>query len=150
MPVFKNLPVLNYGFYVAIIISSLFVIFLIFWYYISGVYFNLDLSKVYDLRVFNSNLSSKGIFAYTNGWTYNIFNMFLLSVALLKRKTILVILILCIQIYLANYNCLLNYSYLGFLKIKSVGFSLIMSIFTHIFSVFTPGRNNSSLILVTN
>ena len=99
MPIFKKLVVIKYGLNIALIISSLFVVFLIFWYYISGVYFNLDLGKVYELRTFNSNLSSEGILAYTNGWTYNIFNIFLLSVALLKRKTTLVIIIILIQIY---------------------------------------------------
>ena len=132
MPLFKNLPVLKHGFYIAIIVSSLFVVFLIFWYYISGVYFNLDLSKVYDLRVFNSNLSSKGIFAYTNGWTYNIFNMFLLSVALLKRKTILVILIICVQIY-----------FFAGSAHKAVLFMPILILFLYFFSNRTP-----SLIII--
>ena len=132
IPLFKNLPVFKHGFYIAIIISSLFVVFLIFWYYISGVYFNLDLSKVYDLRVFNSNLSSKGFFAYTNGWTYNIFNMFLLSVALLKRKTILVILIICVQIY-----------FFAGSAHKAVLFMPILILFLYFFSNRTP-----SLIII--
>nr|HIL76351.1 hypothetical protein [Rhodospirillales bacterium] len=96
---FTRLPVVRNGRRMAIFISSLFVTFLFAWYYIAGVKFNLDLSKVYEFREDNAELSSKGLLAYTNNWTYKIFNIFLIGFALHYKKYWLVLLLVCVQIY---------------------------------------------------
>ncbi len=96
---FKSLPTIKNGMFFCIAISSIFIAFLIFWYFISGVSLNLDFAQVYDFRSENQDIAAKGILGYTNNWTYKIFSMYLLAVALLYRKFFLAVLIVCIQIY---------------------------------------------------
>jgi len=96
---FRKLPTVKGGLTYAVVISAMFVIFLINWYYISGVSFNLDLKKVYDFRIDNQDLAGGALFSYTNNWTFKIFNMFLLSVALLYSRFFLALLIMVVQVY---------------------------------------------------
>ena len=96
---FKNMPVIKDGRSFAIIISMLFVGFLIFWYFFSGVNLNLNFSKVYEFRIDNMNLSGGGILNYTNNWTPQIFNIFLFAIALFYRKYFIVVILFFIQVY---------------------------------------------------
>jgi len=96
---FSRLPTIKNGCRIAIFTASLFVVALMFWYYIAGVKFNLDFSKVYDFRADNAELSSRGILAYTNNWTYKIFNIFLIGFALHYKKYLVVVMLVLIQIF---------------------------------------------------
>lgn len=96
---FKRLKTIKDGNKIAIAISLLFVCFLVFWYFKTGVSLNLDLSKVYQYRNENAELSSGGILAYTNTWTYQIFNIYLLAIFLFRKNFLLVAVILIIQIF---------------------------------------------------
>jgi hypothetical protein len=96
---FGGLPFIRSGRAVGISISLFFVGFLVIWYFISGVSFNLDFSKVYEFRAENADLSSGGILAYTNNWTYQVFNVFLMALALFYRRFVLFLLFVLIQVY---------------------------------------------------
>lgn len=96
---FRKLKTIKDGNKIAIAISICFVGFLVFWYLKTGVRLNLDLSKVYQYRNENAELSSGGLLAYTNTWTYQIFTIYLLAIFLLKRNFLLVAIILIIQIF---------------------------------------------------
>lgn len=128
------------GFTVAIVISLLLTFYLVFWYPISGVRFNLDFSKVYEFRDMNSELSSPGFLAYLNTWVYKIFACFALSYFLLKKRYTLVVLIVSIFIFYFGANShksvlftplLIISMWLYFRKYNSIvaipiGFSLIV------------------------
>lgn len=96
---FRNTPVFKNGLDIVVAVSVISVVFLIFWYFVSGVSFNLDLSKVYDFRDVNAEKSASGIFSYTNNWTYKIFNMTLFSLSLLYRRYFFAVLVLVVQVY---------------------------------------------------
>ncbi len=96
---FRGFPVIKNGRRVAIFISSISVVFLLVWYFIAGVKFNLDFSKVYEFREDNAELAAQGLFAYTNNWTYKICNIFLIGLALHYKKYLLVVLLLLFQVY---------------------------------------------------
>ena len=96
---FKSLPVFSNGKNIAVGISLIFVFFLLGWYYISGVYFNLDISQVYKFRQMNSELANIGILKYTNIWTYKVFIVFLMSFSLLRRKFFLFGCLCLVQVY---------------------------------------------------
>lgn len=96
---FNNIKVIRHGESIAIIVSLLFVVFLVFWYFFTGVKFNLDLSKVYDVRAENAEIAAGGILAYTNNWTYQIFTIFLMSLALRYRRFFLFFSLVVVQIY---------------------------------------------------
>lgn len=95
----KKIPIIKNGENISLYISLVFVLFLIFWYFISGVELNLNLRKVYEFREENAELSSIGLLSYTNNWTYKIFNIFIILYALkYKKYGICVIFLLC-QVY---------------------------------------------------
>ena len=96
---FRKLPIIKNGLRYVILVSAVFVIFLIVWYYVSGVRFNLDLTKVYEFRRDNDELAGGGLLAYTNNWTFKVFNMVLLAVALLYSRYVIAIMILLVQVY---------------------------------------------------
>lgn len=96
---FRKLPTVKHGLSFALLLSSLFVIFLVIWYFISGVDFNLDLRRVYEFRSENEVLAGGSILSYTNNWTYKIFNLFLLAVALLYSRFIIATIIVLIQVF---------------------------------------------------
>lgn len=73
---------------VAVIVSTLLVLFLIAWYPASGVRYNLNFSKVYEYRQLNAELSAFGFLAYLNIWIFKVFAVFLLAYTLLKKKYI--------------------------------------------------------------
>ena len=96
---FENLYVVKDGRKLAIGLSLLFVIFLVIWYFISGVTYTLDFNKVYDFRGENAEIAANGLLAYTNNWTYQIFNVFLISLSLCYRKYFLFSILFLVQVY---------------------------------------------------
>lgn len=96
---FKRVRTVKYGREFAVGISLLFVGFLVVWYFISGARFSLNFSKVYDFRGENAELSASGLLAYTNNWTYQIFNVFLMAFSLFHRRYLWFAILLVIQIY---------------------------------------------------
>lgn len=96
---FKACPKVRNGPRLAAITSISFVFFLVVWYLISGVKLNINLENVYDFREANTKLSAIGLLAYTNSWTYQIFNTFLMSLSLFFQKYFLFLFFLVIQIY---------------------------------------------------
>ena len=95
---FKCLHIVKDGRKIAISISFLFVVFLVVWYIYSGVRLNIDFSQVYDFRAENAEVAARGVLSYTNNWTYQIFNIFLMAFCLFYRKYIWFILFFLVQI----------------------------------------------------
>lgn len=75
--------------------------YLVIWYVASGAInnFNLDPSKVYQFRKMNSQLTNLGVLTYLNIWVYKVFNLSLIAYALLKKKRILFIALLLVQVF---------------------------------------------------
>ena len=96
---FKGIPTIKNGRKISIVICTTFVLFLVVWYKIKGVTYNLDFSKVYEFRRDNKDLASVGLLAYTNNWTYKIFNIFLFSFSLYRRRYFLALLVFILQVY---------------------------------------------------
>lgn len=96
---FKKLPTFKNGLRLVVGISTIFVAFLIVWYFVSGVSFNLNFAKVYEFRSENEELTAGGILGYTNNWTYQIFSMTLFAIALMYRRYFLAVVLFLIQVY---------------------------------------------------
>jgi hypothetical protein len=96
---FRTLPIFKSGLHLVVLVSSLFVLFLILWYTLSGVSLNFNLMEVYDFRSKNRDLAGGRILNYTNGWTYNVFNMTLFAIALLARRYVIAVFIFAVQVY---------------------------------------------------
>jgi hypothetical protein len=96
---FKGIQTIKNGRKISIVICTTFVLFLVVWYKIKGVTYNLDFSKVYEFRRDNKDLASAGLLAYTNNWTYKIFNIFLFSFSLYRRRYFLALLVFILQVY---------------------------------------------------
>ena len=111
---FKGISIFKYGKHISILICTCFVLFLVVWYKLKGVSFNLDLQKVYEFRRDNKELASFGILAYINNWTYQIFNMFLFSFSLIlfssSAFSIASNLILLFSSALISLNCIILFS----------------------------------------
>ena len=87
-------------------ISFILIAYLIFWYVISGAVnnFNLDLSKVYDFREINAELTNLGFLAYLNSWVYQIFTVALMCYALLKKNYLFFGMLCLIQTFFFGVN----------------------------------------------
>ena len=96
---FKKLAIVKNGISIVVIISLIFVFFLVIWYFFSGVNLNLNFNKVYDFRGDNAELAGIGILRYINNWTYQIFNVTLFAIALLHKKYFFAFFIVVIQTY---------------------------------------------------
>lgn len=96
-----SVPYVKNGRAIAVYSSGLLIAIVVLWLLLSGAAFNLnfDLSLVYEYRSTNAELSSFGIFAYINNWVYQIFNVFLISYFLLRRKWVLFIIFCLLQIF---------------------------------------------------
>lgn len=81
-------------------LSLVMIFYLIFWYVITGAIsnFNLDLSKVYDFREINAELTNIGFAAYVNNWVYQIFSLSLLGYGFLKKNNSIIIFSLISQV----------------------------------------------------
>lgn len=108
-------PSVRQGDKLALLVSGGMMLFLVGWYFISGAKFNLSFSSVYEFRAENAELSSKGLLAYTNNWTYKVFSIFFISYFLWKRNWLLVAL-----------GCLAQVVFYGYSAHKSVLFSLLL------------------------
>jgi len=89
------------------IIISLVITFLVLVHYalVTGITnINFDLSKVYGIREEYGKAQTSGLFGYLNSWTTKVLNVFLISVALLKRKYLYAIIFICIQIIIFGYS----------------------------------------------
>ena len=85
---------------IAIVISVALTLLVLF-HYISVVglsNINFSLRKEYELRSSFGAASNSGIFGYLNSWVGGVFNIFLISVALLKKKYIWALIFIFIQI----------------------------------------------------
>ncbi|MGL3044486.1 O-antigen polymerase [Acinetobacter pecorum] len=82
-------------------ISLIMVLYLIFWYFMSGAVsnFNLDMSKVYDFRDVNAELANFGIFSYLNSWVLKVFSLSLMAYFLLKKKYVYFLVFFSIQCF---------------------------------------------------
>ncbi len=96
---FRSLAIFRGGLTLVILISILFVLFLINWFLYSGVNLNFNIMEVYDFRSENRGIAGGGILNYTNGWTYNVFNITLFSIALLFRRYAIAFIIFLVQVY---------------------------------------------------
>ncbi len=88
---------------IAIIISVIVVGVVLIHYILSGglSHINFDLSKVYELRESDYGISSNsGVFGYINSWATKVFNIFLISIAFLKKKYFYAIIFIFIQVLL--------------------------------------------------
>ncbi len=127
---------LPYGKQIAIGLS-IFMVSVVFMHYFLTVgvgHINFKLSEVYELRRSDYGIASNaGIFGYLNPWTTKVFNIFLIAIALLHRKYLLIILFVVIQILL-----------FGFSGHKSVLFSLILLAGLYIFD---KAKYHSTIII---
>lgn len=99
-----KIPTIKYGNYLVIGISIVSILFLLIWYPLSGASFNLDLFKVYEFREENEELASFGFLAYFNNWIYQVFTIFAIGYFLNKKKWILVIIIVLVQVVFYGYS----------------------------------------------
>lgn len=104
LKVFKkgfSIPFIKNGQKILQSLCSIMVVYLVLWYIVSGAVsnFNLDFSKVYEFRTLNSSLTNIGILTYLNGWVYKVFNLTLITYALYKRKKVLFIILLTVQLF---------------------------------------------------
>lgn len=99
-----HLPFIKNGRKISLVLSTLLVVFLLIWYPMSGVKYNLSFSSVYDYRTANAELSAFGLLAYLTTWIYKIFSVFLLAYSLLKKRYLLsiVLFVSFILFYMAN------------------------------------------------
>ena len=82
-------------------LSWIFIFILIGWYFVSGavVYFNINFKKVYDFRVLSADLVNVGVMSYITSWVYNVFSLYALAYALLKRNYWIVLTLILIQTF---------------------------------------------------
>lgn len=94
-------PAFSFGPFLAMFLSFIFVIYLIFWYLHTGAYrfMNFNLLAVYESRSTVRELTSIGLFAYFNHWAYSVFNVFLMAVSLHYKKYLFFCLFALIQVF---------------------------------------------------
>ena len=80
-----KLPRVKHGISISFFISVVLVLFLIVWYPVSGVSYNLNFAKVYEYRTLNAELSTFGLLIYLNTWIFKVFAVFLLAYGLLRK-----------------------------------------------------------------
>lgn len=90
---------INKGKYITVVISSVCVVFLVFWYNYVNVRLNFNLFDVYEFRHENKELAGGGLLTYIISWTYQVFNILLLILSIHYRKYTFILIILLIQIF---------------------------------------------------
>ena len=95
-----KLPKIKNGNKLVMTISLVTVILMFSMFFVKGGFgkINFDLTLVYELREETATVYFGGIWGYITTWAAKIFIPFLLSVALFKKKYLVVALIICIQI----------------------------------------------------
>ena len=85
---------------IAVTASIVSVLALVVWVFVSGVTsnINLDFTKVYDFRETNTDILNVGIAGYLNSWVTKVFNMFVITFCLYKKRYILVSTFVLIQV----------------------------------------------------
>lgn len=83
----------------ALLLSLILIFFVLLWYVLTGAIFNMnfDLSRVYDFRDVNEQLTDIGLMAYLNSWTYQVFSLFLLVYALWKKMWPLAVIAISVE-----------------------------------------------------
>lgn len=99
LPNFSQVRPLKDGWSIAVAISGLFVVALIFNYLLSGVSLNFNPAKVYEYRDANAERASGGLLSYLNIWTYKVFNIVLISLSLFHRKYFYALIFIFIQFF---------------------------------------------------
>lgn len=99
-----KLPLVKDGIKWASGISIVVVLGLVFWYVISGATLNFDLARVYEYRRSNAELTNIGILAYLTNWGYKVFSLFLIALALYKKRYIFLVLLCIVQIIFYGYS----------------------------------------------
>ncbi|WP_165974267.1 hypothetical protein [Vibrio crassostreae] len=96
-----SLPYVNHGEAIIVRGSIISVFLIILWLFITGAAFNLnfDLTKVYEYRQVNAELSSFGLFAYINNWVYQIINVFLIAYFYKNKKFKKMLIFVMIQVF---------------------------------------------------
>ena len=127
-PYFKNSEKLTIGLSVAM------VLYLLAWYTLSGALFNMnfDMGRVYEFRQTNSMLTNIGFLAYLNVWTYKVFNIFLMSYFLFKKRHFLFLLSFLAQMI-----------FFGVSAHKAVFFFPFLVLFCYLYF-----RKNTSLLFI--
>lgn len=115
---FNGLPPVRHGRQLAVLLATCFVLFLVLWFYTSGAKPNLDIREVYDFRQANADVAAQGLFAYTNNWTYQIFSVYLMCMALYARRFLVFLLLLGIQIYFFAFAAHKSILFLPFLVLS--------------------------------
>ena len=90
---------INNGKYITVAISSICVLFLVFWYNYVNVRLNFNFFDVYEFRHENKELAGGGLLTYIISWTYQVFNILLLILSIHYRKYTYILIILIIQIF---------------------------------------------------
>lgn len=129
---FKGLPPVKFGRPLAMAVSIAFVLFLMVWFFVSGAKPNLNISEVYDFRQANADVAAKGVFAYTNNWTYQIFSVYLMCMALYARRYVIFLVLFIVQIY-----------FFAFASHKSILFLPLL-----VLSVWFYFRHSNSLLML--
>lgn len=129
-----RIPIISSGTSIAFNVSIIMVAILIIWFLASGAVknFNLDLTKVYEFRSENAELTNIGVLAYINTWTYKVFNIFLMAYALHRRRYGWVAISLVAQIF-----------FFGIAAHKSVLFFPVL-----VFAVWYYFRRGTSLVII--
>jgi hypothetical protein len=83
----------------AIILSSIFVISHVFWYLTNREQLNLHLDKIYAYREMLSTNYKNWFVGYTGVWTYKVFNILLIALSLLRKKYLLFLMLLVVQLF---------------------------------------------------
>jgi len=104
---------------IAVGVSVVAVLYLVVWYFATGAAFNLNLnfSKVYEFRDINSELSDVGVLAYLNSWVLQVFSIFVISYFLHRRKILIALLFVGIQVFffsVSSHKSVLLYPFMIF------------------------------------
>ncbi|MDY0841960.1 hypothetical protein [Acinetobacter radioresistens] len=133
-----NVPYVKNGRHIYLYLSWFMIVYLIVLYVITGAIsnFNLDLSKVYDFRDVNAELTNVGITAYLNSWVYQVFSIALMAYALLKKNYILFFVLILTQVF-----------FFGIAAHKSILFSPLMVVGVYFYLSKTKALSTVPIML---
>jgi len=140
-----RLPVVHEGQKICVAMLISVVLIVTGWYIASGGlgYFNLDLSKVYDLRDDVAEVTNVGLMAYINGWAPKVAGPALLAYFLWKKKNLLAIAVVFLHVLwfgvsahksVLFYPFLILFLWFWFQKTRALSF-----VYFGVFSVLSVG-----------
>lgn len=96
-----RLPSLRGGQVAALVVGVVAVALISAWLVFSGAvsYFNLSFDRVYELRPQVQKVIEEGPFAYLNTWVFKFFNLLLISWAIWRRRYVLLLPLLGLQVF---------------------------------------------------